>query len=66
MAKFSDANDQTRQSNCQILSHTTEVKNKFKDKDEDQKHSTETEEDSSVLNFLSKEYFDIEKKLKSL
>jgi len=48
------------------LNHKKDEKNKFNAKEENKNHSTESEESSNVLNFLSTEYFEIEKKLKSL
>lgn len=66
METISAANDQTRQHNGQILNNKTYEKDELEDKVEDQNHSTETEESSNLLNFLSKEYFEIEQKLKSM
>ena len=66
LEKKSAANDQTTERIGQILNHKKNEKNKFNAKEENKNHSTESEESSNVLNFLSTEYFEIEKKLKSL
>ena len=63
---FSEANDQTKGDKGQMFDDKTGEKKNSNDKVEDQPNSTETEETSSILQLLSKEYFEIEQNLKRL